>query len=163
MTQPPDGPPLMEDMNDRAREVFRRVVEGYLTSGDPVGSRSLTRSMSKKVSAATIRNVMQDLEYLGLLNSPHVSAGRIPTELGLRLFVDTLLEVRNLDSGDREALDASLSDDTTDVSVLMSRVGAALSGATQVASLVLAPKHEAPIRHIDFVQLAPDRALVVLV
>ncbi|MEC8668785.1 MAG: heat-inducible transcriptional repressor HrcA, partial [Pseudomonadota bacterium] len=79
---------ILNELNDRSREVFRRVVEGYLTNGEPVGSRTLTRSMSEKVSAATIRNVMQDLEFLGLLDSPHVSAGRIPTQQGLRMFVD---------------------------------------------------------------------------
>ena len=86
-------PELLKDMNDRSREVFRRVVEGYLESGDPVGSRTLTRDFSEKVSAATIRNVMQDLEYMGLLDSPHVSAGRIPTQLGLRMFVDGMLSL----------------------------------------------------------------------
>lgn len=84
-------PDLFADLNDRSREVFRRVVEGYLDTGEPVGSRTLTRSMP--VSAATIRNVMQDLEHMGLLESPHVSAGRFPTQLGLRLFVDGLMEV----------------------------------------------------------------------
>ena len=163
MNATPVGSQLLEEMNDRSREVFRRVVEGYLQSGGPVGSRALTRTMSEKVSAATIRNVMQDLEFLGLLGSPHISAGRVPTELGLRLFVDGLLEVRDLDVEDRERLDATVEGDDADLAGLMSRVGAALSGATQVASLVLAPKHEAPIRHIDFVQLGADRALVVLV
>ena len=91
-----DTPNPLEDMNDRSREVFRRVVEGYLENGDPVGSRSLTREFSEKVSAATIRNVMQDLEYMGLLDSPHISAGRIPTQQGLRLFVDGVLEIAML-------------------------------------------------------------------
>ncbi|MCX8509651.1 MAG: heat-inducible transcriptional repressor HrcA, partial [Rhodobacteraceae bacterium] len=83
-----DGQKILAQMNDRSREVFRRVVEGYLDSGGPIGSRSLTRAMTEKLSAATIRNVMQDLEFLGLLDSPHISAGRIPTQLGLRMFVD---------------------------------------------------------------------------
>ena len=96
-----DRTTLLEEMNDRSREVFRRIVEGYLSSGEPVGSRTLTRTMSEKVSAATIRNVMQDLEFLGLLDSPHVSAGRIPTEMGLRMFVDGILEVGDLEDGDR--------------------------------------------------------------
>ena len=87
-----DHSPNIDDMNTRSREVFRRVVEGYLESGSPVGSRTLTRDFSEKVSAATIRNVMQDLEFLGLLGSPHTSAGRIPTQLGLRMFVDGLME-----------------------------------------------------------------------
>jgi len=155
--------PKLEELNDRSREVFRRVVEGYLDSGEPVGSRTLTRDFSQQVSAATIRNVMQDLEYLGLLGSPHVSAGRVPTELGLRMFVDSLLEVRDLEDADRARIDATLGENESDIAHLMGRVGTALTGATQVASLVLTPKHEAPIRHIEFVPLGSDRALVVLV
>jgi heat-inducible transcriptional repressor len=158
-----DGSKLLAEMNDRSREVFRRVVEGYLASGDPVGSRTLTRTMNEKVSAATIRNVMQDLEYLGLLDSPHISAGRIPTQLGLRMFVDGLLEVGTLDEADREKIDANAGSNEQDVSALLDQIGATLSGITRSASLVLAPRHEAPIRHIEFVSLGPDRALVVLV
>ncbi|UWR22479.1 heat-inducible transcriptional repressor HrcA [Sulfitobacter sp. S190] len=158
-----DTSTLLQEMNDRSREVFQRVVEGYLANGEPMGSRTLTRDFSEKVSAATIRNVMQDLEYLGLLDSPHVSAGRIPTQLGLRMFVDGLLEVGNPDDQDRERIDATFGRDMDDVGGVLDRVGSALSGVTQGASLVLAPKHEAPIRHIEFVSLAPDRALAVLV
>lgn len=158
-----DSAKLLEEMNDRSREVFRRVVEGYLESGEPVGSRTLTRTMSEQVSAATIRNVMQDLEFLGLLGSPHVSAGRVPTQLGLRMFVDGLLEVAELSQLDRERLDASMTSNERDVATLLDRVGSALSGITLSASLVLAPKHDAAVRHVEFVALAPDRALVVLV
>jgi heat-inducible transcriptional repressor len=158
-----DGSKILTELNERSREVFRRVVEAYLTSGGPVGSRSLTRTMSEKVSAATIRNVMQDLEYLGLLGSPHVSAGRMPTQLGLRMFVDGLLELGNVAEDDREKIEATLGTKESDVGALLERVGSALSGITHGASLVLAPKREAPIRHIEFVSLAPDRALVVLV
>ncbi|MGH1330101.1 MAG: heat-inducible transcriptional repressor HrcA [Paracoccaceae bacterium] len=154
---------LLSEMNDRSREVFRRVVEGYLSSGEPVGSRSLTREMSQKVSAATIRNVMQDLEYLGLLDSPHVSAGRIPTQVGLRMFVDGLLEVGDVASADREKIDATLGENKRDVGSMLDRVGSALSGLTKGASLVLTPKHEAPIKHIEFVSLGYERALIVLV
>ncbi|WP_114967009.1 heat-inducible transcriptional repressor HrcA [Alkalilacustris brevis] len=158
-----DGARLLSELNDRSREVFRRVVESYLASGDPIGSRTLTRQLEEKVSAATVRNVMQDLEYMGLLDSPHVSAGRIPTQLGLRLFVDGLLEVAPVNATDREHLDATLGSNERDTATLLDRVGSALSGLTHSASLVLTPKHEAPIRHIEFVSLAPDRALVVLV
>jgi heat-inducible transcriptional repressor len=121
--------------------------------------------MGAQLSAASIRNVMQDLEYLGLLESPHVSAGRVPTQLGLRLFVDGLLEVRSLGEGDREAIEAARGEGSgeLDVGGMLDRVGGALSALTQGASLVLAPKREAPIRHIEFVSLAPGRALVVLV
>ncbi|KRS19318.1 heat-inducible transcriptional repressor HrcA [Roseovarius indicus] len=158
-----DAGKVLEEMNARSREVFRRVVETYLATGDPVGSRTLTRNMSEKVSAATIRNVMQDLEYLGLLNSPHVSAGRIPTQEGLRMFVDGLLEVGDLNSTDRQMIDATLGSNSDDVGTALDRIGSALSGVTHGASLVLAPKHEAPIKHIEFVGLGHDRALVVLV
>jgi len=158
-----DAGRVLEQMNERSREVFRRVVESYLATGDPIGSRTLTRDMSEKVSAATIRNVMQDLEYLGLLDSPHVSAGRVPTQEGLRMFIDGLLEVGDVDSGDRERIDATLSSNSDDVAAMLDRIGSALSGVTHGASLVLAPKHEAPIKHIEFVSLAHDRALVVLV
>ena len=99
---------ILSELNDRSREVFRRVVEGYLDNGEPVGSRTLTRTMTEKVSAATIRNVMQDLEHLGLINSPHISAGRIPTEQGLRMFVDGLLEMDDLDSTDRDVAGKAL-------------------------------------------------------
>ncbi|WP_411889476.1 heat-inducible transcriptional repressor HrcA [Yoonia sp. SDW83-1] len=159
----PDQQPNIEEMNERSREVFRRVVEGYLASGAPVGSRTLTRDFSEKVSAATIRNTMQDLEYLGLLDSPHVSAGRIPTQLGLRMFVDGLLEVGDLDGEDRQKIDDTVGANDHDVTTVLDHVGEALSGVTQGASLVLTPKHEAAIKHIEFVSLSRDRALVVLV
>ena len=154
---------IFSEMNNRSREVFRRVVESYLSSGDPIGSRTLTRSMSEKLSAATIRNVMQDLELLGLLDSPHVSSGRIPTQLGLRLFVDGLLEVGAVGKEDRTRIDATLTGSDQDIAVMLDQVGAALSGITRSASVVLAPKQETSIRHIEFVSLAQDRALVVLV
>jgi heat-inducible transcriptional repressor len=158
-----DGAKLFEDMNTRSREVFRRVVEGYLENGEPMGSRTLTRTLTEKVSAATVRNVMQDLEYLGLLDSPHISAGRIPTQMGLRMFVDGLLEIGEMNVVDREKLNATVADTAQDVDDMLDQIGSALSGITQGASLVLTPKQQAPIKHIEFVSLAEDRALVVLV
>ncbi|PVH28357.1 heat-inducible transcriptional repressor HrcA [Pararhodobacter oceanensis] len=162
MTHQPQNT-LFPDLNDRTREVFRRVVESYLQTGAPVGSRTLTRDFSENLSAATIRNVMQDLEYLGLLESPHVSAGRVPTQNGLRLFVDALLEVDPVTATDREKLEASRMNNERDLGSMLDNVGHALSSITKGASLVLTPKHEAPIRHIEFVPIAADRALVVLV
>jgi heat-inducible transcriptional repressor len=106
---------------------------------------------------------MQDLEFLGLLDSPHISAGRIPTQLGLRMFVDGLLEVRDLDVDDRQKIDATVTSNSQDVGTILDRVGSALSGVTQGASLVLTPKHEAAIKHIEFVPVGGDQALVVLV
>ncbi|WP_420861797.1 heat-inducible transcriptional repressor HrcA [Algirhabdus cladophorae] len=150
-------------MSARSREVFQRLVEGYIESGDPVGSRTLTRALSESVSPATIRNVMQDLEHMGLLDSPHTSAGRIPTQLGLRMFVDGLLEVSDLGKSDQRKLDSMVTSNTQELPSALDRIGSALSGVTQGASLVLTPKQEAPVKHIEFVSLAPDRALVVLV
>ncbi|PIB26579.1 heat-inducible transcriptional repressor HrcA [Amylibacter kogurei] len=157
-----NAPNPTNDMTDRSREVFRLLVESYLETGDPVGSRTLTRSLSEKVSAATIRNVMQDLEHLGLLNSPHVSAGRIPTQLGLRLFVDGFMEVGDLGGAQRREIDKQMSDES-EISTLLDHAGSLLSGLTHTASVVMAPKTESPIKHIEFVSLSPDRALVVLV
>ena len=154
---------ILTEMNDRSREVFQRVVEGYLQSGEPVGSRTLTRSLSENLSAATVRNVMQDLEYLGLLDSPHISSGRIPTQMGLRMFVDGLLEVDGLEISDREKLDGTVNENANDIAGALDKIGSALSGITQGASLVLSPKQESEIEHIEFVSLAHDRALVVLV
>jgi len=164
MTEPSsDTSDLLSELNDRSREVFRRVVDGYLATGDPVGSRTLTREFSEKVSAATIRNVMQDLEYMGVLGSPHASAGRMPTQLGLRMFVDGMIEIGDPSDTDRQKIDATMGNNASDVTGILDRVGSALSGVTQGASLVLTPKHEAPIKHIEFVSLSPERALVVLV
>lgn len=158
-----DGSKLLSEMNDRSREVFRLVVESYLQSGDPVGSRTLARNLTERLSAATVRNVMQDLEFLGLLDSPHISAGRRPTQLGLRLFVDGLLEVGAVTSEDRQKMDAAVTSSDQDVTALLDHVSATLSGLTRGASVVLAPKQEAVIRHIEFLSLSPERALVVLV
>ncbi|WP_022708044.1 MULTISPECIES: heat-inducible transcriptional repressor HrcA [Paracoccus] len=154
---------LLNELNDRSREVFRRVVESYLETGEPVGSRTLTRALSERVSAATVRNVMQDLEFMGLLDSPHVSAGRLPSQMGLRLFVDGMMEVDNVSADDRATIDQTLGNDDPETGVLLDRVSTALSTITRGASLILMPKHEAPIRHIEFVSLGADRALVVLV
>jgi len=155
----------LSELNARSREVFRVLVETYLDSGDPVGSRTLARNLGERVSPATVRNVMQDLEFLGLLESPHVSAGRVPTQVGLRLFVDGILEVGDVSGPERREIERSLSGngETHDMAAVLDRAGDLLSGLTHGASLVLAPKSEAPIRHIEFVSLAPDRALVVLV
>lgn len=155
-------PSLLADLNDRSREVFRRVVEMYLENGEPVGSRTLTRAMA--VSAATIRNVMQDLELMGLLESPHVSAGRFPTQTGLRLFVDGLMEAGPIRPEDRAIITDIVGDIGQDTGALLDRVSTALSTLTRGASVVLMPRQdEAPLRHIEFVSLAPDRALVILV
>jgi heat-inducible transcriptional repressor len=155
--------PALAEMNERSRAVFRRLVETYLETGEPVGSRTLSRRLDLGLSAASIRNVMQDLEALGVLDSPHVSAGRIPTHLGLRLFVDGLLEIGDVSDDERTAIDAAVGGAGGDLGAVLDEAGTMLSGLSHCASLVFAPKAEAAIRHIEFVGLAPDRALVVLV
>jgi heat-inducible transcriptional repressor len=162
----PDSLPRasLADLNERAREVFRVLVESYLDSGEPIGSRTLTRSMRENLSPATIRNTMQDLEFLGLLSSPHVSAGRVPTQQGLRLFIDGILEVGTLNADERARIERGMEGNEPEMAAVLDRAAHLLSGLTQGASLVLAPTAaEAPIRHVEFVGLSPDRALVVLV
>ncbi len=153
----------LSDLTNRSREVFRQVVESYLETGDPVGSKTLTETLTEKVSPATIRNVMSDLEQLGLLDSPHTSAGRIPTQVGLRMFVDGLLEVGTVSGSERSEIERSLDTNESDIGGMMDKVGSMLSGLTQGASLVLTPKTESPIKHLEFVALSPEKALVVLV
>ena len=153
----------ISELTTRSREVFRQIVESYLETGDPVGSKTLTNTLAEKVSPATIRNVMQDLEQLGLLDSPHTSAGRIPTQHGLRLFVDGLLEVGSVSTSERSEIEQSMDSNEADIGGLLDNAGSMLSGLTQGASLVLAPKTESPIKHLEFVALSPERALVVLV
>lgn len=156
------GNDVLQLLNRRNREVFTRLVERYLANGNPVGSRSISREFSSPVSAATIRNVMYDLERYGLLESPHVSAGRLPTELGLRMFVDELLEIENISPEIRKEFEG-LYHDVDDPKVIFDNIGTLLSRITSGASLVMVPKLQSPISHVEFVSLAPDRALVVLV
>ena len=154
---------LIEDLDSRSTEVFRNLVESYLETGEPTGSRTIAKSLSETLSAATVRNVMQDLEHLGLLGSPHTSAGRIPTQSGLRLFVDGLLEVNDMNNEMQTEIENSFQDDENTLRGVLDRVGSILSGLTHGASLVLTPKIEAPIKHFEFVSLSKDKALVVLV
>ena len=151
------------EMNARSRAVFRELVETYLATGEPVGSRTLSRRLDLQLSPASIRNVMQDLEALGMLDSPHASAGRIPTHQGLRLFVDGLLEIGDISETERGAIDSAMGGVSGGIAAVLDEAGSMLSGLSHCASLVFAPKAEAPIRHIEFVSLAADRALAVLV
>jgi len=153
------------EIDARSREVFRRLVETYLATGEPVGSRTLSNDQSINVSAATIRNVMADLTELGLLHAPHVSAGRLPTQTGLRLFVDGLMQVGDLSEDERRAIEAQTADGAANSTVesLLADAATRLSGLTQTASLILAHKSEAPLRQIEFVGTAPGKALVIMV
>jgi heat-inducible transcriptional repressor len=160
------GPRLtasVAELSERAREVLRLVVEGYVETGEPVGSRALTRRLSETLSPATIRNIMADLQDLGLLYAPHTSAGRLPTDAGLRLFVNGLLEVGNISEEERESIEARCATVGRSVTEALEQATTLLSGLSRCAGLVLAPKSEQPLKHIEFVNLGPGRALVVTV
>ncbi len=150
-------------MDERSREVFRRIVEAYVDTGEPVGSRTLSRQLNDPLSPATIRNVMADLQDLGLLYSPHTSAGRLPTDLGLRLFVDGLLEVGRLSSDEREKIEAQCAAGGRSVNQVLEQASTLLAGMGRGAGLVIAPKSDSPLKHVEFVPLGPGRTLVVLV
>ena len=154
---------MITELNERSREILRCIVESYVETGEPVGSRTLSKRFSMDLSPATIRNVMADLEDSGLLFSPHTSAGRMPTDAGLRLFVDGILEVGNLTESERKAIDVQCAGTPGTLDGLLEDATSALSGLARCASLVLAPKTRSPLRHIEFVNLSPGRALVVLV
>ncbi|WP_431861684.1 heat-inducible transcriptional repressor HrcA [Azospirillum sp.] len=154
---------MISELNQRSREIFRHIVDAYVATGEPVGSRTISRRLGMALSPATIRNVMADLEELGLLYAPHTSAGRIPTELGLRLFVNGILEVGALTEDERESIEAKCSSSGRALSDVMREASAMLSGLSRCAGLVLAPKTDRALRHIEFVSLGPGRALVVLV
>ncbi len=154
---------MITELNERSREIFRRIVDGYLETGGPVGSRTLSRQEGLDISPATIRNVMADLEEAGLLHSPHTSAGRLPTEMGLQLFVDGILEVGNLTTEERQSIEGECKTSGTSVEGMLENATQALSGLSHLTGLVVAPKTQAPLKHIEFVSLSPGRALVVLV
>jgi heat-inducible transcriptional repressor len=155
------GPSLAE-LDARARDIFRRVVETYLETGEPVGSRTISRA-GVALSPASIRNTMQDLAELGLLDSPHISAGRMPTHSGLRLFVDGLLEVGDLAEEDRRAIEARLSAHGRSVEDALNEASSILSGLAGGAGVVVAPSREAGVKHVEFVALGPDQALAIMV
>jgi heat-inducible transcriptional repressor len=162
MTQLPPRP-IVTELNDRSREIFRRIVDAYVETGEPVGSRTLARKGGLDLSPATIRNVMADLEEQGLLFAPHTSAGRLPTEAGLKLFVNGLLELGGLGEDERLNIESRCAAAGKSLSQALEEATSALAGLSRCAGLVISPKIERPLRHIEFVPLAPGRALVVMV
>ena len=151
------------ELTERSREILRTVVEAYVETGEPVGSRTISRKLGLTLSPATIRNVMADLEESGLLYAPHTSAGRLPTELGLRLFVHGLLEIGSLTHEERASIDGQCRAAGKSLAEVLEQATEMLSGLSHCAGLVVAPKVERPLKHIEFVQIGPGRALVVLV
>src|ERR1700722_12046128 len=157
------GQPSLVALNERSREIFRQIVDSYLATGEPVGSRHLSRLISMPLSPASVRNVMQDLEELGLIYAPHTSAGRLPTELGLRFFVDALMQVGDLSDKDRAAIEGKVAAAGKSVENVLSEATGLLSGLTHAAGVVLTAKSNVRLKHIEFVRLEPERALLVLV
>ena len=155
----------LASLNERSREIFRQIVESYLATGEPVGSRNLSRILPISLSPASVRNVMSDLEHLGLIYAPHTSAGRLPTELGLRFFVDALMEIGDLTENDRRSIEAQVAGSGAGKSMetLLTEASQALSGLTRSAGVVLTNKINVRLKHIEFVRLEPLRALAVLV
>jgi heat-inducible transcriptional repressor len=154
---------MIVDLNARSREIFRRIVDAYVETGEPVGSRTLSRRLDEHLSPATIRNVMADLEEAGLLFAPHTSAGRLPTEAGLRLYVDGLLESAPLPDDQRRAIESRLAGSGRSVEAVLREASETLSELSRCAGLVASPAGERPFKHVEFVPLSPGRALVILV
>jgi heat-inducible transcriptional repressor len=153
----------LAQLNERSREIFRQIVESYLTTGEPVGSRNLSRLITTPLSPASVRNVMSDLEQLGLVYAPHTSAGRLPTELGLRFFVDALMQVGDLNENERRQIEAQVAGAGKSVENVLTEASGLLSGLTRAAGVVLTAKSNVRLKHIEFVRLEPERALVVMV
>ena len=155
------GPSLAE-LDERARDIFRRIVEGYLETGEPVGSRTLSKT-GLALSPASIRNTMQDLTQLGLLGAPHVSAGRLPTHAGLRLFIDGLLEVGDVAEEERHSIEARLRAHGRNFEDALNEASAILSGLAGGAAVVVTPTRDAGVKHVEFVALGVERTLAIMV
>jgi len=153
----------LEELDKRSREVFRHIVDAYVETGDPVGSKTLSQRFGASLSPATIRNVMADLEGAGFLYAPHTSAGRIPTEAGLRLFVHGILEIGDLTPEEQKELEQNCRTKGKSLSSVLEDTTKALSGLSRCAGIVLAPKSDSILKHMEFVALSPGRVLVVLI
>lgn len=164
MTKPVTDQTL-QSLDARSRDIFRQIVDSYLKDGEPLGSRNLSRMLPQTLSPATVRNVMSDLEHLGLIYAPHVSAGRLPTQRGLRFFVDAFMELGDLSDEERRIIEAQVKASGSGATLehMLIEASQMLSGMSRGAGLVVAAKNEVPLKHIEFIQLEPSRALAVLV
>lgn len=155
----------LQSLDARSRDIFRQIVDTYLRDGEPLGSRNLSRMLPKSVSPATVRNVMSDLEHLGLIYAPHISAGRLPTQRGLRFFVDAFMELGDLSDEERRVIEAQVKASGSGATLehVLTEATQMLSGMSRGAGLVVAAKNEVALKHIEFIQLEPSRALAVLV
>jgi len=155
----------LQSLDARSRDIFRAVVESYLRDGEPLGSRNLSRLLPQSLSPATVRNVMADLESLGLIYAPHISAGRLPTQQGLRFFVDAFMEIGDLSDEERRVIEAQVkaSGSGQTLEHMLTEASQMLSGMSRGAGLVVATKNELALKHMEFIQLEPTKALAVLV
>lgn len=154
--------PALDQLSDRARDIFRLVVESYLGTGAPIGSRTISRLPGLNLSPASIRNVMQDLEEAGLLAAPHTSAGRMPTQAGLRLFVDAMMQVAEPSEEDRRTIERKLTGEGP-IEDALNTASVLLSGLSACAGLVMVPRRETVVRQFGFAWLSGAQALAVLV
>jgi heat-inducible transcriptional repressor len=154
---------LLSSLDSRSRKILQFIVESYLETGNPIGSNTLSKIVSPALASATIRNVMSNLEGLNLLKAPHVSAGRIPTESGLKLFIDGLLQVGDISSEEKHSIESLSAGTGKSLKDILSETSNALSGLSNCVSLVMAPTFERAIKHIEFVPIDNDKALVVMV
>ncbi len=154
---------MLEELNDRTRIVLRHIVSAYLKTGEATGSRSLSKMEDLNLSPATIRNIMADMEEAGLLYSAHSSAGRLPTQMGLKLFIDGILEVGTLPPEERKAIELQCRQDGSNVTKLMERAGDIMSNLSLCAGIVMAPTLNRTLKHLEFIRLNPEKALVVMV
>lgn len=154
---------MIPELNMRSEAVLRYVIDAYMASGEPVGSRTIAQNIGLSLSAATIRNVMADLENAGLLCAPHVSAGRLPTARGLRLYVDGLMEIGDITHEERAEIDLRCKHAGHSMDSLLDEATTLLSGLSSAAGLVVAPKTDKPLRQIQFVRIDPRRILAILV
>lgn len=161
MAQPPASG--LTSLDARAREIFREIVESYLTTGEPVGSRTLSKLGGMGLSAASIRNTMADLVSLGLLQAPHAMAGRMPTQIGLRFFVDSLLQLGDVPPEEKREIDARIARAGSNPQDVLGAASDLLSGLAGGAGLVVTPQRDAPVRHAEIVGIGPGQALLVLV
>ncbi len=156
---------FLETLNARSQDIFAKIVENYLETGAPVGSRQLSRMLDLNLSPASIRNVMSDLEELGLIQAPHVSAGRAPTQEGLRFFVDAMLEIGTMDASDRAQISQQISQSSPDGTPekFLTEASQLLSGLSHGAGVVIAAKSDMVLKHLEFVRLDQTSAMAVLV
>jgi heat-inducible transcriptional repressor len=151
------------DLNNRSLEIFKEIVDTYVETGEPVGSRTISRRSAMNLSPATIRNIMADLEEAGLLYAPHTSAGRLPTEEGLRFFIHGLLQVGSVSDFEKEEMERRCQASGKSLTEVLEEATSTLSGLSKCAAIVMSPKDEAPLKHIEFVPLSSHRTLLVMI